>query len=158
MVFYNGPLCGASAPDHLHFQAGTSGMLPLQGSWQRLSRNLTPVFSLNDEETISYINDYPAPALVIKSRSQKGDEQLFRKIYKALTKGEKGQEGGEPMMNIVCWRQGEDYLSVVFLRKKHRPDCYYAEDSEQILVSPGALDMAGLLITPRREDYEKLMV
>ena len=156
MVFYNGPLCGASAPDHLHFQAGTSGMLPLQGSWQRLSRNLTPVFSLNDEETISYINDYPAPALVIKSRSQKGDEQLFRKIYKALTKGEKGQEGGEPMMNIVCWRQGEDYLSVVFLRKKHRPDCYYAEDSEQILVSPGALDMAGLLITPRWEDYEKL--
>jgi SpoIID/LytB domain protein len=156
MVFYNGPLCGASAPDHLHFQAGTSGMLPLQGSWQRLSRNLTNVFSLNDEESISYVNDYPAPVLVIKSRSQKGDEQLFRRIYKALAKGEKGLEGGEPMMNIVCWRQGEDFLSVVFLRKKHRPDCYYAEGNGQILVSPGALDMAGLLITPRREDYEKL--
>ena len=153
MVFYNGPLCGASAPDHLHFQGGTSGMLPLQTCWQRLVRNLTTVYSLNDDEQISYINDYPVPALVIKSRTEKADDQLFRRVYRAMPAG---PLGSEPMMNIVAWRNGEDYLSVVFLRKKHRPECYSAQGEQQVLVSPGALDMAGLLITPRQEDFDKI--
>ncbi len=152
MVFYNGPKCGASAPDHLHFQAGTSGLLPLQMQWQRLCRDLVTVFTLNETEDISLIPDYPAPALLIRSRKQESDERLFRMIYSALP----ADEGQEPMMNIVSWRVGEDFLSVVFLRKKHRPDCYYAEGHAQLLVSPGALDMAGLLITPRREDFEAI--
>ena len=159
MVFYNGPLCGASAPDHAHFQAGTSGLLPLQKSWQRLSRNLTPLISLNDDEDISLIDDYPCTALLIRSRSQYGDEQLFRRFYEAL-EGVRSQESGdssyEPMMNIVSWRSNDDFLSVVFPRTKHRPDCYYKEGNEQFIISPGALDMAGLIITPRQEDYERL--
>ncbi len=152
MVFYNGPKCGASAPDHLHFQAGTSGLLPLQMQWQRLSRDLVPVQMLNDNEGILLLTDYPAPALVIRSRSQENDERLFRHIYNALPAN--GDE--EPMMNIVSWRTADDFFSVVFLRKKHRPDCYYATDSSQLLVSPGALDMAGLLIMPRRADFDTI--
>ena len=151
MVFYNGPQCGASAPDHAHFQAGTSGLLPLQMSWQRLSRNLTQLVSLNDDEDISLIDDYPCTALLIRSRSQYGDEQLFRRLYEALPATEP-----EPMMNIVAWRCNDDFLSVVFPRTKHRPDCYYKEGNEQFIISPGALDMAGLIITPRQEDYERL--
>ena len=151
MVFYNGPLCGASAPDHAHLQAGTSGLLPLQLSWQRLSRNLTPVISLNEDEDISLINDYPCTALLVRSRSQYGDEQLFRRLYEALPEADM-----EPMMNIVAWRHEDEYLSVVFPRVKHRPDCYYKEGSEQYIISPGALDMAGLLITPREEDFERI--
>ena len=151
MVFYNGPQCGASAPDHAHFQAGTSGLLPLQKSWQRLSRNLTPLISLNDDEDISLIDEYPCTALLIRSRSQYGDEQLFRRLYEALPATEP-----EPMMNIVSWRTNDDFLSVVFPRTKHRPDCYYKEGNEQFIISPGALDMAGLIITPRQEDYERL--
>ena len=151
MVFYNGPQCGASAPDHAHFQAGTSGLLPLQKSWQRLSRNLTPLISLNDDEDISLIDEYPCTALLIRSRSQYGDEQLFRRLYEALPATEP-----EPMMNIVSWRSNDDFLSVVFPRTKHRPDCYYKEGNEQFIISPGALDMAGLIITPRQEDYERL--
>ena len=151
MVFYNGPQCGASAPDHAHFQAGTSGVLPLQKSWKRLSRNLTPIVSLNEHEDISLIDDYPCTALLIRSRSQYGDEQLFRRLYEALPAMEP-----EPMMNIVAWRHEDDFLSVVFPRIKHRPDCYYAEGSEQYIISPGALDMAGLIITPRQEDFERL--
>ena len=151
MVFYNGPQCGASAPDHAHFQAGTSGLLPLQKSWQRLSRNLTLLISLNDDEDISLIDDYPCTALLIRSRSQYGDEQLFRRLYEALPATEP-----EPMMNIVSWRSNDDFLSVVFPRTKHRPDCYYKEGDEQFIISPGALDMAGLIITPRQEDYERL--
>ena len=159
MVFYNGPLCGASAPDHAHFQAGTSGLLPLQKSWQRLSRNLTTLVSLNDDEDISLIDDYPCTALLIRSRSQYGDEQLFRRLYEALEgvrSQESGDNGGEPMMNIVAWRCNDDFLSVVFPRTKHRPDCYFKEGNEQYIISPGALDMAGLIITPRQEDYERL--
>jgi SpoIID/LytB domain protein len=159
MVFYNGPLCGASAPDHAHFQAGTSGLLPLQKSWQRLSRNLTTLVSLNDDEDISLIDDYPCTALLIRSRSQYGDEQLFRRLYEALEGvriQESGDNGGEPMMNIVAWRCNDDFLSVVFPRTKHRPDCYFKEGNEQYIISPGALDMAGLIITPRQEDYERL--
>ena len=153
MVFYNGPKCGASAPDHAHFQAGTSGLLPLQMSWQRLSRNLTKIISLNDDEDISLIEEYPCPALLIRSHSQYGDEQLFLRLYDALPQRE---DETEPMMNIVSWRRDDEYLSVVFPRRKHRPDCYYAEADRQYLVSPGALDMAGLIITPRQEDFERL--
>ena len=151
MVFYNGPLCGASAPDHAHFQAGTSGLLPLQMSWQRLSRNLTPLVTLNDDEGIALIDDYPCTALLIRSRSQYGDEQLFRRLYEALPAADP-----EPMMNIVAWRSNDDFLSVVFPRTKHRPDCYYKEGDNQFVISPGALDMAGLIITPRQEDFERL--
>jgi SpoIID/LytB domain protein len=151
MVFYNGPLCGASAPDHAHFQAGTSGILPLQKSWKRLSGNLTKIVSLNDNEDMSLIDDYPCTALLIRSRSQYGDEQLFRRLYEALPVAEP-----EPMMNIVAWRRDEEFYSVVFPRTKHRPDCYYKTGDEQYIISPGALDMAGLFITPRQEDYERI--
>ena len=151
MVFYNGPQCGASAPDHAHFQAGTCGVLPLQMSWKRLSSNLTKIVSINDHEDISLIEDYHCTALLIRSRSQYGDEQLFRRLYDAMP-----EMDPEPMMNIVAWRRDEDFLSVVFPRTKHRPDCYYAEGDEQYIISPGALDMAGLIITPRQEDFDRL--
>ena len=151
MVFYNGPKCGASAPDHMHFQAGTSGLLPLQQQWQRLSRNLHEVYRLNEDEGIYHIADYPAPALLIKSRRREHDEMLFGQVYRALP-----QADPEPMMNIVSWREKEDFLSVVFLRKHHRPACYAAEGEQQMLISPGALDMAGMIITPRKEDFERL--
>ena len=153
MVFYNGPKCGASAPDHAHFQAGTSGILPLQKSWKRLSHNLKTIFSLNADEDISLIEEYPCPALLIRSRSSYGDEQLFRRLYDVLPQRE---DETEPMMNIVSWRRDEEFISVVFPRRKHRPDCYYAEGLQQYIISPGALDMSGLIITPREEDFKRI--
>ncbi len=154
-VFYNGPKCGASAPDHMHFQAGTSGQLPLQEGWQRLGRNLTPILENNTGEGIYFITEYPSPALLIKSREAKSDKQMFACIYKALEQ-EAGETDGEPMMNIVAWKNQDEHLAVVFLRKKHRPDCYTAEGELKMMVSPGALDMAGLLIVPRQEDFHKI--
>jgi SpoIID/LytB domain protein len=153
MVFYNGPKCGASAPDHLHFQAGTNGILPLQTNWQRLSRNLTDIISLNDEEKISVVRDFIVPAFVIISKSAESDETLFRRLYKAMP--QRGDET-EPMMNIISWRKGEEFISVVIPREKHRPEAYFAEGDTQFVVSPGALDMSGLIITPREEDFRKL--
>lgn len=153
MVSYNGPKCGASAPDHLHFQAGTNGILPLQTNWQRLSRNLTDIISLNDEEKISVVRDFIVPAFVIISKSAESDEVLFRRLYKAMP--QRGDET-EPMMNIISWRKGEEFISVVIPREKHRPKAYFAEGDAQFVVSPGALDMSGLIITPREEDFRKL--
>lgn len=156
LVFYNGPKCGASAPDHMHLQAGTSGIVPLQTHWKHLSRNLTPVFQLNENEGISLVNDYVCPAFVIRSQSVDGDKKLFKRFYKAFAQLSYVQDGEEPMMNILSWREGKDYLSVIIPRTKHRPDCYTAEGDGQFIVSPGALDMAGLIITPREEDFSRM--
>ncbi len=163
MIFYNGPKCGASAPDHLHFQAGTSGCLPLQSNWQRLSRNLTEVIALNEEERLAIVRDFVVPAFVIISKTAEGDETLFRRLYKSMPIR---QEETEPMMNIIAWRKGDEYISVVIPREKHRSACYFAEElhlegntahgDSQVMVSPGALDMSGLVITPREEDFRKL--
>ena len=163
MIFYNGPKCGASAPDHLHFQAGSSGILPLQAGWQRLSRNLTDVIVLNTEEKISLVKDFIVPAFVIVSKTEEGDVNLFHRLYKSLPMR---QDETEPMLNIVAWRKDNEYISVVIPREKHRPDCYFGKnsdgsatkDDERTLVSPGALDMSGLIITPREEDFRKLTV
>lgn len=159
MIFYNGPECGASAPDHAHLQAGTSGLLPLQANWQKLSRTVEIVEKLNDKEEMGVCRDFVIPFFVIRSRSEKSDECLFSHLYKALSDLRPcgpGTSHPEPMMNIVSWKDGKDFISVIILRRKHRPDCYFATGVSQILVSPGALDMSGLIITPRKEDFEKL--
>lgn len=162
MVFYNGPKCGASAPDHLHLQAGTSGLVPLQAHWTRLARTINRLYAIDDHNYIGELTGYPCHALVINSRTKNMDVHLFRRVYKVcdkvMVKGktEKDELDYEPMMNIVSWRMGEDYVSVIFPRKKLRPDCYFATDDSQRLVSPGAIDMAGLIITPRRDDYDRL--
>ena len=152
-VFYNGPRCGASAPDHAHLQAGSAGVLPLQKEWQRLSRNLVPVVQKDDESGIFVVEDYPCPALAIRSAKRRSMDRLFVRLHDAmpLVDGET-----EPMMNIVAWRQDDNYIAVVFPRQKHRPDCYFKTGEEQMMISPGALDMAGLIITPRREDFERI--
>ena len=151
MVFYNGPKCGASAPDHLHFQAGTSGILPLQRDWQRLYESSVPLLKLNDGEGIYEIKDYICPVLAIVSYTEKHDIELFSRLYESLPMKD---DETEPMMNIVAWRSGEAFISVVFPREKHRPDCYSADGEAQCLVSPGSLDMAGLMILPRQSDFE----
>jgi len=153
IVFYNGPKCGASAPDHAHFQAGTSGMLPLQRSWQRLCRNLTPLLEGEDGEGIWNINDYPVAALLVRCNTKRSGMRLFNIVYNSLP-----QNAGdtEPMMNVISWRAANEYLTVVFPRGKHRPECYSMEGETKYLISPGALDMAGLIITPRQSDFERL--
>ena len=150
MVFYNGPQCGASAPDHMHLQAGTSGIVPVQAGWQRLMRTLKSITDNGEGDGISLMTGYVCPVFVIRSRHSDASRKLFRKLYRAMETITK--EGMEPMMNIVAWKQNDEYVTLVFPRRKHRPDCY----AEGCLVSPGAIDMAGLIITPREEDFNAL--
>ena len=152
-VFYNGPRCGASAPDHAHLQAGTTGVLPLQKEWTKLTKNLKIIAQPDDDTLMAYMTDYPCTAIVICSKTTQTSEKLFMQLYDSLPVID-GDE--EPMMNVLSWCDNGSFLTVVFPRQKHRPDCYYAEGDEQLLVSPGAIDMAGLLITPREEDFRKL--
>ncbi len=158
-VFYNGPRCGASAPDHMHLQAGSSGVLPLQTAWPRIARDLKPILKINENDGIFSIENYPCHAFLVKSRNKEVGEKLFRKVESALASEvteTESLQGEEPMLNIVAWLQEGDFLSVVFPRRKHRPDCYNAGDDGKMIVSPGALDMAGLIITPREDDFVRL--
>lgn len=97
------------------------------------------------------VRDFLVPAFVIISKSAESDEALFRRLYKAMP--QRGDET-EPMMNIISWRKGEEFISVVIPREKHRPEAYFAEGDAQFVVSPGALDMSGLIITLVRKISE----
>lgn len=152
-VFYNGPKCGASAPDHAHLQAGTSGVLPLQREWGKISSTLETVVAIEGGATLSATTKALTPIFAIRSHRESDGRALFQKLYDALPKP---ADGTEPMMNIVAWRDAGDTLIVVIPREKHRPDCYYATDGSQRIVSPGALDMSGLIVTPRETDFQQL--
>lgn len=154
MVFYNGPQCGASAPDHSHLQAGNNGLLPLQSAWKQLSEDLTEIVKLNEEEGIYIINKYPCSALLIKSRTKENDEKLFKQLYNSLII--LSVDNQEPPMNIVAWRKDEQYFAVVFPRSKRRPDCFNAQGDQQYMITPGALEMSGLMVTPRQEDFKRI--
>lgn len=173
-VFYNGPLCGASAPDHMHFQAGSRGVVPLERDWATLYKpSLSRIWPISEDEYMEAMNlymvadstgvfslrNYLCPGIVIITRTPHANKVLFEKIYRAMPV-EEGQY--EPMMNIMAWSEKsttdeyERIVSVILPRAKHRPDCYFAKGNKQVMVSPGTLDMAGMLITPREEDFKRM--
>lgn len=153
MVFYNGPRCGASAPDHLHLQAGSGGVVPLRSSWQRISREMEPLYTTEGGNGIFLLTGFVVSAFVIQSVSEEMFDKLFNRLYRAMPVRENEKE---PMMNILSWTQAGQRVTVVIPRAKHRPDRYYKDGEDRCMVSPGALDMAGLIITPREEDFRKL--
>lgn len=173
LVFYNGPSCGASAPNHMHLQAGSRGVLPIERDWRLYENTMEKLYPLSPEQEavvedaghsaihcgLYLLTGYVCPVFVIRSYPSEKECMLFRKLYDALPcpKGEP-----EPLMNILCWRQNgsggreDELITLIFPRKKHRPDCYTAEGEEQMLVSPGAIDMGGLIITPREQDFRRM--
>lgn len=162
IVFYNGPQCGASAPDHLHFQMGNGTALPLvnylKDQIDADALKAKDMLVNEDKIALFQIKDWNCPALLIISAMEHSQNQLFQKIYAALPVHE-GQT--EPGMNLIGWTQrytpfGDVHVTLIIPRSKHRPACYYAEGDAQAMVSPGALDMAGLVILPREEDFKKI--
>ncbi len=173
LVFYNGPACGASAPDHMHLQAGSRGILPVERDWRTYENKMEKLYPLSPEQEVTLedaghsadhcglylLTGYVCPVFVIRSYPSDKESLLFRKLYQALPLPD-GEP--EPLMNILCWRQAgitgreDELITLIFPRKKHRPACYTAEGKKQMLVSPGAIDMGGLLITPREEDFARL--
>lgn len=130
-VLYNGPACGASAPDHLHFQAVPSGNLPVWGNMALAGVEVpgTPVVIAAD-----------SPAFLL--------ERAERELA--------GTGGEESPVNILLKREEGTYTMAVYHRAAHRPSHYFAGEDERIAVSPGAIDMAGTLVLPRLKDFERL--
>ena len=150
-IFYNGPLCGASAPDHAHFQGGLRGSVPIEKNWYRHIHNakfIKGTFS----SCLYQITDFACPAFAIEA-SKGTSFYLFEELYSALPLPE-GQT--EPAVNVMAWRNESHEIIIVFPRKKHRPECYSATGEKKRLVSPGTIDMGGLIITPRQEDFHGL--
>ena len=152
-VFYNGPMSGASAPDHMHFQAGIGQELPLMTVLRKLEKEQQVLIKQDNGSSLSVFDKDSFKAFVIKSKAQETEMTLFKQLYAAMPvrEGEK-----EPRMNIVAWRDGSEDVIVVLPRDNHRPACYFEEGDRRMVISPGALDMAGLIITPREEDFNRM--
>lgn len=173
IVFYNGARCGASAPDHAHLQAGARGIVPIERDWKKYQNDLLPICTSTEYDNgagepvgtssapygISLLKTYACPAFVAQAASPDGLEELLDKLWQALPVA---AHQDEPDVNIIAWRQectpatADILTAVVFVRRKHRPDCYFSTGRTQCMVSPGAIDMGGLLITPRQEDFERI--
>lgn len=148
-VFYNGPLSGASAPDHLHFQASVSKILPIQKQWSKIKSGK---YSLSVSKCLT-ISKYISPIYAISTCSEDEFNDTLQHVIASLPLIE---DSVEPRLNIIAWREANSYEAAIIPRFKHRPDSYFLEGENKILVSPGSLDMAGLIITPRKEDFLRI--
>lgn len=149
VVFYNGPCCGASAPDHAHLQAGNKGFLPVEQYWRQ---HIGGTAACMGQSVLYRIDDAPRCSWVIDADRVEDGMMLFRRFCSALPVAE-GER--EPKMNLLCTYHPatERWTLYIFPRKAHRPACYYAEGDARILCSPGAVDMGGVIILPREEDF-----
>ena len=152
-LFYNGAKCGASAPDHAHLQAVRRNDVPLlDGGWDD-DLELEPVVVAGDGEIYNAAG-YVLPFFVITSSKVSTSLRLFELLQSAMPLC--GEEE-EPRMNVMTYfTPDEGYVTLVFPRSEHRPACYYADGAGQRVVSPGTLDMAGLVITPREDDFRSM--
>ena len=154
IVFYNGPKCGASAPDHLHFQAGNADFLPLVYEYPALKEKYgKPVFGGKDFEVV-YLNDSLRNLIIIESRSPEQAEKTFSALYRELQRI--SPPGEEPLMNIISLYEKSKWIVIVILREKHRPARYFEEGENNILLSPASVDIGGVCITPLEKDFNKL--
>ncbi|MEG1837946.1 MAG: DUF4922 domain-containing protein [Bacteroidaceae bacterium] len=154
-LFYNGPKCGASAPDHAHFQAGNKGFLPIEKEWRLQKKEKV---STHQTAQLFALKDYSRSTLIIESEIKEDAVYLFQQVYAKLDK----KSGEEPMMNVLAWYEQPKeeiigkWIVCIFPRAKHRPACYTAEGDDNILISPASVDMGGVFITPQQKDFEKI--
>lgn len=149
-VFYNGPKCGASAPDHMHFQAGNSDFLTLADALKISSRN--PII-VDRRGNLSALRGLPLNMFLISAIDFEYGQELFDRLYDALpvAAGE-----AEPMMNLLCFKQGDTVNLAVIPRKRHRPSFYGTEGEGCMLLSPASVDMGGVFITPLEKDFKRM--
>lgn len=150
ILFYNGPKCGASAPDHAHFQAGNKGFMPIEKDWR--SQVAGKIADYGKAE-LWYLNDAPRATLVIESADKNAATELFDIIYRSMAV-KPGEE--EPMMNVLAMYEVDKWIVFVFPRAQHRPACYTAEGEDNLLSSPASVDLGGVFITPVEKDFLKI--
>jgi hypothetical protein len=151
-LFYNGPRCGASAPDHIHFQASPFGTIPVEKDalegWRRVFRKKL------DSVSVWTLKEYGRTVLVIESPDEERLVGFLVLLIGGLRKLTEVAE--EPMMNILCSFDDPNWRIIFFPRRKHRPTVYFREGEDRVLISPAAVDMGGLIITPVQGDFERV--
>ncbi len=149
-VFYNGPKCGASAPDHMHFQAGNSDFLTI---WDALAAAELKKVAAQGSATLSSCFSLPQNLFVIDAKDPKDGECMFDRLYAAMNvpQGEK-----EPMLNILCQATDAGARLAVIPRKRHRPSFYGTDGEDKMVLSPASVDMGGVFITPLEKDFKRL--
>lgn len=150
-VFYNGPLSGASAPDHLHFQAAPAGLMPVE---QEIPAAPESGGDRDAGVTIRNVAGLGRGLLVIEGREKRVVIASAQKAIAAI--GAVATADPEPPLNLLCTFTDGGWRLILFPRRKHRPAAYFREGSGRLLISPGAVDMGGIIITPREEDFLKL--
>ena len=158
VCFYNGPKCGASAPDHLHFQGCPKGLMPLERRVDALldsdNKSSLEYLSSVKEARLYHLDEYARGIYVLEATTPKSITKLF---YRLLDCAPVMEEDSEPRMNIISWCSGHDSIrSIVIFREKHRSSHYYSEGSDHLYMSPGCADMGGVFVTTREEDFSKL--
>jgi hypothetical protein len=150
-VFYNGPRCGASAPDHFHFQAGNRGFMPVED----VTDNPPNVIAEVKGCRIMVMAGCSRNSIVLSGKYIDVISEVFNEIYNILHSLMPDQEE-EPMINILAYKEGDGFRVFIFPRQAHRPVQYFEKGEGRILISPASVDFGGVWITPRVEDYEKL--
>ena len=153
-LYYNGPHCGASAPDHMHFQAGTKNYTVTEDEYSKIISLHTKQIYCSESVEVRFIENYLRYLICFEGRNKAELVRLFKKfymIYEKITDNNK-----EPMMNIACSYTDNFWRVFLFPRGVHRPKQYYERGDKQIIISPAYVDMCGLLILPRKEDFEKI--
>ena len=153
-VFYNGPKCGASAPDHLHFQAGTKDWMPLEREFDvvtaRWGRTL-----LNRPDLTATVAFAPLQNFVsLESNDPELLESAFDAFYQAYQ--QQADVAEEPLLNILSSYEDGSWLLILFPRAKHRPEAFFAEGDKRVLFSPASVDLGGLCVLPVERDFDNL--
>lgn len=154
-LFYNGPKCGASAPDHLHFQAGNKYFMPIDNDFHQIKNEYGRILVENEKITIASVDDGLRKFISFESNYEDELLNAFDKFYAAYSSLDNSKE--EPLMNILSfYEDGYGWRVIIFLREKHRPKAYFAEGDKKIMLSPAAVDLGGVCITPLEKDFEKI--
>jgi hypothetical protein len=151
-ILYNGPKCGASAPDHLHFHASPSGQMPIE---KEMCRENGVTLTKQVEGVLLYrLRALGREVIILEGDDPMAMGRAFRMFLNTLKKVLLIDE--EPMVNIAGLQKEGKWRLVIFPRRKHRPGAFFREGDARVLVSPGVIDMGGLLITPMEKDFERL--
>lgn len=147
-TFYNGPQSGASIPDHLHIQATHPGQVPLVRQLPPASKSCSGIL---------FQQELPQ-RIFLYGKTYSHAEKLFDQTIAALNRQGGKEQSDEPELNLAVFKRGVGEVPVVVVhpRYRHRPSCFYLKGEQRCMVSPGAADMSGLVILPRREDFIRL--
>jgi len=158
LIFYNGPKCGASAPDHMHFQAGTKDFLPLINDYKRLKNSHTDLLVTTEKMQLYQMKNYLRTVYCIESTDIESARDSFEKLYKYITSPPSLPEEREvePLMNVVCSFENDKWFVFVLPRKAFRPWQYTAEGDQQLMISPATVEMCGIFITPIESHFERI--